>query len=744
MNKKLFTLVLGIMIPMGLFAQHNRDRVWVVDEHAYPNTMTWVLQIANEGVMDPTLEIGAFCGDECRGMIAAQFEPVLNDYRWYLNIQGLGGETLNFYVRRDGVELDLATDFSSVFEENGKLGTIANPYVIDFHSFAPSYYMLITDQSQLVSGRKYLIANGFEGTVKAMGEADSNVRAAVDITCSSRKAFLTPGVDSEACELVLGGTEGGWTLYDEHGEGYLTVGRAGALTANANLSNNGTWSITLNPTGAMTIYNANRDVYMMYDEEGGEPAFLCGDESILYLLAKCELVRGTMESLVTNDPTKMYVVESGNTLTVTDLSTVDVSNLFIEDGAQLVNASSGVLATMQKTVTAYDDPMMHDGWYTLASPMEPSAVEIGSNLLFQDYDLYFFDETNLIHEEWRNYKSNATNGFTDFEAGRGYLYANATSFMPMLKGTLNSSSVTFPLTYTDSRPDELKGFNLIGNPFPHNIYKGAGGAINDAKLASGYYVLTNSGSWLAQTYETPIAPGQSVLVKTQMAHDVNIAKTNAVATGESRSHNAKGNEMGRLALRLSNGNSEDVAYIYFGEGQNLVKIDHLNTTIPSLSVLQEGRRFAIAHVDADKETVDVCFDNKAASVFTISVDAKGWNSGYLHLIDNVTGVDVDLLRTPSYAFEATGSEYPCRFKVVMQGEDNKDDGAPFAYYADGEIHLLVETGHGVSLQLVDMMGRIIDLGDVSGSVSTLGMVPGVYMLRMADGDRMRVQKIVVR
>lgn len=743
MNKKLVALVFGILIPMGLFAQQNRERVWWVDEYLYPNTMTWVLQVANEGVMDPTLEIGAFCGDECRGRIAAQFEPVLNDYRWYLNIQGLGGETLDFYVRRDGVELDLVTDFSDVFVENGKLGTITNPYVIDFHPLSPSYYMLITDESQLVAGRKYLIANGFEGTVKAMGGDDSSWRAAVDITCSQRKAFLTPGHDSEACELVLGGTEDAWTLYDGRGEGYLTAGRGGALTTSASLNTNGEWSITLEPTGALTIYNANRDAYMMYDEEDDDPAFLCGDESSLCLLAKCELVSGTMESLTIDDPTKMYVVESGNTLIISELSTVGVSNLVLEDGAQLINASSGVLATLQKTITAYENPTAHDGWYTLASPMVAASVEMGSNLLFPEYDLYYFDETNLTHEEWRNYKSNATNGFTSFDAGRGYLYANATSFVPVFKGTLNSSSVSFPLTYTDNRPDELKGFNLIGNPYPHNIYKGAGGAINDVKLASGYYVLSNSGSWLAQTYDTPIAPGQGALVKTMTAHDVNIAKTNTEATGESRSQSTRGDKPSRLSLHLSSSGSEDVAYVYFGEGQGLEKIGHLNTTNPSLSILQGGYRYAIAHIDAGRETVDVCFDNKMASTFTVNVDTKDFQYGYLHLIDNVTGADVNLLRTPSYTFEATGQEYPCRFKLVLQGVDSDDD-EPFAYYADGQIHLLVETCHGASLQIVDMMGRVIDLGDVSGNVSTMGMASGIYMLRLVEGDRTRTQKIVVR
>lgn len=741
MNKKLLTFVFLILVPFGLFSQHNRQRVWVVDEFAYPNTMTWVLQVAYQGVMDPTLEIGAFCGDECRGIVDARYESVLNDYRWYLNIQGQGGETLNFYVRRDGVELDAVTDFTFVFEENGKLGTIANPYVIDFHTIESSYYMLITDESQLVAGRKYLIANGFEGTVKAMGKQNASNRSAVEMDCANRKTYQTPAVNAAedaVFQFTLGGSTGAWTWRDEAGNGYVVINDDGILTVADTPCD---WVIDLSPTGISNIS-------MTLDEETKYIGFYNdffrsrNTVSSLYLFAKCELVSGTMASLTTDDPAAMFVVEAGNTLNVTDLSTVDVSNLFIEDGAQLVNASSNVLATLQKSVTAYDDASMRDGWFTLASPMAATAVETGSNLIFPDYDLYSFDETNLTHEEWRNYKT--AGNFTDFEAGRGYLYANATTFMPLFKGTLNHDAITFPMTYTAERPDVLTGFNLVGNPFPHNIYKGAGGAIDDSGLASGYYVLTHSGAWEAKTYDMPIAPGQGILVKTTAAHSLNIAKTNASALGESTSGNAKGNVMSRIGLRVSNGNDEDVAYVYLGKGNNLVKMRHLNAASPSLAVMQADGDFAIAHVDADCEVIDLRFANKRTATYTITVDVKDYMNGYLHLIDNLTGADVDLLRTLTYTFKATGQDYPCRFRLVLQGSDSEDNNAPFAYFADGEIHLMVETQDHASLQIVDMMGRVVRCTDDVRIVSTRGMVLGVYMLRLIDGDDVRTQKIMVR
>jgi hypothetical protein len=50
------------------------------------------------------------------------------------------------------------------------------------------------------------------------------------------------------------------------------------------------------------------------------------------------------------------------------------------------------------------------------------------------------------------------------------------------------------------------------------------------------------------------------------------------------------------------------------------------------------------------------------------------------------------------------------------------------------------------LQVIDVMGRVIVSreGDVSGNVSTNGMAPGVYVLRLINGNSVKTQKIVVR
>lgn len=51
----------------------------------------------------------------------------------------------------------------------------------------------------------------------------------------------------------------------------------------------------------------------------------------------------------------------------------------------------------------------------------------------------------------------------------------------------------------------------------------------------------------------------------------------------------------------------------------------------------------------------------------------------------------------------------------------------------------------MTLQVIDLNGRILSSETVSGSVSkAINLAPGVYMLRLINGESVNVQKIVVR
>ena len=100
----------------------------------------------------------------------------------------------------------------------------------------------------------------------------------------------------------------------------------------------------------------------------------------------------------------------------------------------------------------------------------------------------------------------------------------------------------------------------------------------------------------------------------------------------------------------------------------------------------------------------------------------------------------------SYTFTAKTTDYESRFKLVFSASaDANGDNEAFAFVNNGNIIITdVEKCHGASLQIVDVMGRIVVQGDAMNRVSTGGMTPGVYVLCLINGDMIRTQKVVVK
>lgn len=430
---------------------------------------------------------------------------------------------------------------------------------------------------------------------------------------------------------------------------------------------------------------------------------------------------------------KVLRVLAGNTLTVIgNLINNDIGGLVIEDGAQVINKSPNVKATVEKDVIAYTAKDT-DGWYLISSSVDEMPIA-ESDFITETYDLYRYKE-NGISSVWENYRTGHAD-FNTFENGRGYLYANSNSFEPSFTGDLNYSDVVRPITCNGS--DALSGFNVIGNPFPHTIYKGAGGAIDDANLAIGYYTLSFKGEWEARTYDDAILPGQGIMVKTTTSKNITIAKTTDAATAESTAKNA----VSRLKFSVLGDKGEDRAYAYFGEGIGLDKIDHLSDVSPMIYIANNDGDYAIAMMDDETERFDLDFKARTPGWYTLSVNVEG-DFHYLHLIDKLTGEEVDLLIENSYTFIASQSDYENRFIVVVKdytGVDEVIENATFAYVSNENV---VVSGEG-TMQLVDINGRIVKIMDISGVTTVDKPSSGLYIIRIINGTNVKTQKIVVK
>ena len=395
------------------------------------------------------------------------------------------------------------------------------------------------------------------------------------------------------------------------------------------------------------------------------------------------------------------------------------------------------------------------GWRLIASPVMGSmrASEVG-NLVPSDlysiyYDLYRFDQSEEL--EWRNYKANPF-VFT-IENGKGYLYATKEEQTLIFAGPYNEAETQeVPLACTDDNPSTaMRGWNLVGNPFPVAAYANRS-----------YYVMNADGTVIepvAVSSATAIPACTGVMVKAEGANE-----SVTFSRASQQSAPSQGSIQIAVAQANTRGNAvEDKAIVSFNEADQLGKFV-FNEANAKLYIPQGGKDYAIAVLGRDamhcvSTEIPVNFKAAQNGTYTLTVNVENMDLDYLHLIDNLTGADVDLLGNArqgdarqgdakhcvsTYTFAAKTTDYASRFRLIFNAEDasaGSASDAPFAYINNGNI-IISADADGATLQIVDVMGRVVLCRDAMPCVSTNGMAPGMYVLRLIDGDSVRTQKIV--
>lgn len=352
-------------------------------------------------------------------------------------------------------------------------------------------------------------------------------------------------------------------------------------------------------------------------------------------------------------------------------------------------------------------------WHLISSPVgsvQASAVE---NLMSNSFDLYSFDQTANL--EWINMHDGGT-----LAAGTGYLYANSADVTLTFTGSAYEGEGTFPLTYSTTNPDAtMHGWNLVGNPFAQ-----------PASVDHEFYVMNEAGTEII-TGSGNVPAMNGIFVKATAENQSVTFTPNGTNTGSKLALNLVRND--RAASLV------DRAVVRFDQGGTLPKfmLDPTNTRV---YIPQDGEDYAVATC-GDDNVMPVSFKAKENGSYTLKVSIDNVEMGYLHLIDNKTGNDIDLLATPSYTFEANSHDYAERFSLVYATTDGLNES--FAFFNGS--NWIIENGGKALLQVVDVTGRVLRSEQISGNAEIdLGNVAGVYVLRLINGNDTKVQKVVVK
>ena len=430
--------------------------------------------------------------------------------------------------------------------------------------------------------------------------------------------------------------------------------------------------------------------------------------------------------------------------------------LTIEDGGQL-KTNNEVEATVQKNIIGYGRGGSH--WYLIASPVKETLTPDGdsvTNIVTTEsaYDLYSFDGSQQ-DEEWRNYKQHEQT--FKLKNGLGYLVANSVGVTQSFLGTVLPSNQAKEVSLGFAETT-FGAWNLVGNPYTCEAYLSGDRPFyrleETAERSRVVLAVNNVIAPMEGIFVQSTAPGQSVSFtrnqprsQSSMAFTLRKRQTvrAAASTGSATSTSAT---LDRVRIR-------------FGEGDNLGKLT-LMASSDMLSIPQNGTDYAVVFSQPVGE-LPLNFEAAENGTYTLSFENATEGLVYCHLIDNLTGADVDLLtsagfplykggqgdsnapRQAEYTFTAKKSDYASRFKVVFASVcgDANGDSETFAFNNNG--NWIIANEGRATLQVIDLTGRILSSEQIEGSVQTqINQPAGLYLIRLVNGDNVKVQKVVVR
>ena len=470
-------------------------------------------------------------------------------------------------------------------------------------------------------------------------------------------------------------------------------------------------------------------------------------------------------------------VKNGATLTATSFiyNSGDARNFIIEDGAQVIHPNAGAQATVEKNITAYT-PNSKNGWHLVSSPAIESCAHGGQRLPRQRIRPVLLPRADTLLAKPQGWHQQCRPRLWHRAAERLPLRQQRQRH-PQPEGNAAHGHRNGECAFELHRRHRFGRLQPCGQPLCAQRDELHGQQCGHGSLPHERRSIGTA---------NPLLPGEGFFVKAT-GDDASITFNSRAANAERSLSLSKG----RINVELSENGLIVDRFILKRDGAPLEKftLDENSTRIFATEGAQDWAVAVIASEAKQSSRTEQPINFKAAKngTYTLTVNVENMDLDYLHLIDNLTGADVDLLtppafghplsegeaqsgaelgsnspatdsRTPAgvpplqrgqggfnYTFTAKTTDYASRFRLVFSAGDAGEDACepPFAYINNGNIVITADAGDA-TLQIVDMMGRVIaSYGGHTRYVTTNGMLAGVYVLRLINGDKVRVQKIVI-
>lgn len=361
---------------------------------------------------------------------------------------------------------------------------------------------------------------------------------------------------------------------------------------------------------------------------------------------------------------------------------------------------------------------------------------------------------------------------------KGYLVSIDKPSYLRSEGSLSRGDISIPVTskagYLNniqsipvSEGTELKGYNLLGNPYQSYLSFARFAAeqnnailfgsatpsfvvydVNQGGYVPGSSIQSSKGS-LAASDEINMHQGFFIVASNEGAATFTNAMRTVTAANENIHFRDEQPTYPLINLKATDSDGEsDIAVVEFGRPQTEAAAKMKNIGANGKVYFRHADNdYALLYLSEAVDQLPVWFDAIEGGTYTLTWSTANAEFNYLHLIDNMTGADIDMLTSGHYTFIANTSDYKSRFKMMFSFTSVEENSGtePVEMFAFLHDNTLTINGKGM-LEVIDLNGRIIaskKLTDAHSTISLPHAAIGVYVLKLTDESNVKIQKIII-
>jgi autotransporter-associated beta strand protein len=440
--------------------------------------------------------------------------------------------------------------------------------------------------------------------------------------------------------------------------------------------------------------------------------------------------------------------------------------------ASLIHNTDNVPATVERYISG-----PAQGWHFLSASVSNQSISgswlpmgsygTGNTATGTGFDLYVWDEPSFSFK----YKLdttpigwNSVHSGTNFSVGRGYLYSvQETNPTKEFIGNLNNGPVSYPITFTETLDPilfDLKGFNLVGNPYPSSVDWQAASGWDRTKLevssggsdmwvwnptANNYGVFNSASGVGTNSISRYLAPMQGYFVKA--TNNGNLVFDNSV-----RAHTGAGNwfkntriknPVIRIAVESVAGNGADEALLQFGyseSNQGTSKLFSHVSSAPSLYFSLDDKKYSVRYLTNTTENNSVPIEFKAGKegVYKLVFNFDSKEFDFIQLEDRLLKTYTSVKPVSSYLFKSSKEDSVSRFVLhFTAAEIPTEIELNGLVYMDGNqmaVDLKGINGQ-TEIKLFDISGKLILQKYLEGNVLTkldLNLATQILLVRLTN------------